>query len=149
MSLSKRLWDLARSNATDFTSAFTARRRDLLDDAPPPADNPHTVGARAGQAARRAKTRAEHAWDQAYEAAKVGRHVNGRPRSNADLARWHETLEIDASVSDIELRRAYRRLINQYHPDRYATDPPKYRAATEVARKLTEAYNGLREHRGL
>jgi hypothetical protein len=33
--------------------------------------------------------------------------------------------------------------MKQYHPDRFANDPEKQKVATEVARKLTEAYNGL------
>ena len=33
--------------------------------------------------------------------------------------------------------------MKQYHPDRFSNDPEKLAAATAVARKLTEAYNGL------
>lgn len=41
------------------------------------------------------------------------------------------------------VRKAYRRLLKQYHPDKFAKDPDKYKAATEVTRNITEAYDGL------
>jgi curved DNA-binding protein CbpA len=41
------------------------------------------------------------------------------------------------------VRKSYRRLLKQYHPDKFAKDPEKYKAATEVARNITAAYDGL------
>ena len=46
------------------------------------------------------------------------------------------------------MRKAYRRLLTKYHPDKFANDPEKLKAATEVTRKLTEAYNGLMRYLG-
>ncbi|TPV93131.1 MAG: hypothetical protein B7733_22025 [Myxococcales bacterium FL481] len=145
MSLTKRLWDVARANITDFSGAFTRRHEDLLDDDTGPT-SPGSVGTRAGEAARRVKDRAEHAWEQAYDAAQRRGGTRSGP-SPTQLSRWYETLEVTAAASDDEVRRAYRRLINRYHPDRFASHPEKLAAATEVARKLTEAYNGVRAHR--
>ena len=46
------------------------------------------------------------------------------------------------------MRKSYRRLLRQYHPDKFAQDPEKLRAATEVTRNITEAYNGLAAYLG-
>lgn len=146
VSLTKRLWDVARSNITDFSGAFTRRHQDVLDEEHDEGRD-GSVGARAGEAARRVKDRAEQAWEHAYEAAQHRRGPAGRGPSPSQLSRWYETLEVTPSTSDDEIRRAYRRLINRYHPDRFAAHPEKLAAATEVARKLTEAYNGIRSHR--
>ena len=47
-----------------------------------------------------------------------------------------------------EVRRSYRRLLLKYHPDKFHNDPDKLKIATEVTRKLTEAYNGLSRYLG-
>ncbi|MCB9568607.1 MAG: J domain-containing protein [Myxococcales bacterium] len=57
--------------------------------------------------------------------------------------RWYKTLELEPGADYEAIRKAYRRLVKLYHPDRFANDPEKYKAATEVARKITEAYEGL------
>lgn len=162
MSIGKRLLDLARASLTDFRTAFDRDEdRELLDaereaardaeaqrdrDGP---DSPEdsTVGARAGRSARRFKDAAEEAWDRAFEAARARAGVRGGPPSDpaADRRRWYKTLELEPGVDLQQVRRAYRRLMKQYHPDRFANDPEKLEVATAVTRKLTEAYNGLTE----
>lgn len=166
MSLGKRLLDLARANLTDFRHALSRDdERDLLDaeheerararaaEAEPaesaPADgegeDAETIGARAGRGARRVKDAAEEAWERAFEAARARAGVRGAPPSDpaSDRRRWYRTLELEPGADVKEVRRAYRRLMKQYHPDRFANDPEKLKVATEVTRKLTEAYNGL------
>ncbi len=167
MSIGKRLLDLARSNVTDFRDAFSSDAlRDLLnsDTAEPEAepeestsrgergeDDPAgTVGAKAGRRARRFKDAAEEAWERAYDTARARAGVRGEPSSDpaADRKRWYRTLEVDAGADLRAVRKAYRKLLLQYHPDRHATDPDRYKAATEVTRRLTEAYNGLTRYLG-
>jgi DnaJ-domain-containing protein 1 len=157
MSISKRLLDLARSNLTDFRTAFTSDGlRDLLhreEPAEAQAEQPdegvdgETLGKKAGRKARRFKDAAEEAWERAYENARVRAGVRGEPLSDpaADRKRWYRTLELQPGADLKEVRRAYRKMLLQYHPDRYANDPEKYKVATEVTRKLTEAYNGLQQ----
>ena len=60
----------------------------------------------------------------------------------------YEILGLSKTASDDDIRKAYRKLTLQYHPDRFANDPDKQKAATEVTRKLNEAYNGLRRYLG-
>jgi DnaJ-domain-containing protein 1 len=158
MSIAKRLLDLARASVTDFRSAFERDEdREILDtparEAGPSEsatdgaidDGDDTVGTRAGRSARRFKDAAEEAWERAFEAARARAGVRGAPPSNpaAERRRWYTILELEQGADLQQVRRAYRRLMKQYHPDRFANDPEKLAAATAVARKLTEAYNGL------
>lgn len=160
MSIGKRLLDLARSNLTDFRSAFVRDEdREILqaekprpteEAAPEEDEDDESVGARAGRSARRMKDAAEDAWDRAFEAARARAGVRGDPPSDpaSDRKRWYRDLELEPGADATEVRKAYRRLLKKYHPDRFANDPEKLKAATEVTRKLTEAYNGLLRYLG-
>jgi DnaJ-domain-containing protein 1 len=165
MSIGKRLVDLARSNLTDFRSAFDRDHlRDLLrsrrevedEEAGPtvegPADpsDPESVGSKAGRQARKFRDAAEDAWERAYESAKARAGVRGEPPSDpaADRKRWYKILEVEPGADLKTVRRAYRKALLQYHPDKFANDPEKQKAATEVTRRLTEAYNGLTRYLG-
>ncbi len=155
MSVTKRLWDLARSNLSDFRSAFDSDLMDGLSEEDRRAldeelKKNQTVGAKAGRTARRVKDAAEEAWEKAYEKAKQ-RGPGGpssAPSSAEQRRRWYKTLELEPGADFDAIRKSYRRLLRQYHPDKFAQDPEKYRAATEVARNITEAYNGLADHLG-
>jgi DnaJ-domain-containing protein 1 len=165
MSIGKRLLDLARSNLTDFRHAFDRDNlRDFLqsrgDDEPKPAeaeaeseesdDDRESVGAKAGRGARKVKDRAEDAWERAYDNARKRAGVRGDPPTDPGTQRrqWYKTLELEAGVDLKTVRRAYRKLLLKYHPDKFHNEPDKYKAATEVTRKLTEAYNGLTRYLG-
>ena len=163
MSIGKRLLDLARSNLTDFRSAFVRDEdREILDERPRPEpeqgtpvdeehdDDDESVGSRAGRSARRMKDAAEDAWDRAFEAARARAGVRGDPPGDpaADRKRWYRDLELEPGADATEVRKAYRRMLKKYHPDKFANDPEKLKAATEVTRKLTEAYNGLLRYLG-
>lgn len=168
MSIAKRIIDLARSNVTDFRSAFDRDHlRDLLssrkeaEDARAEAeaeaeanqeagDDGPSVGARAGRSARKFRDAAEEAWERAYENARARAGVRGEPPSDpaADRRRWYKTLEVQPGADLKTVRRSYRRLLLQYHPDKFANDADKQKVATEVTRRLTEAYNGLTRYLG-
>lgn len=155
MTIGKRLIDLARSNLTDFRDAFTSDRlRELLNSEPEPeidtSEPDESIGKKAGKRARRFRDAAEVAWERAYENARNRAGVRGEPLSDpaADRRRWYRTLELEPGADLQKVRKAYRRLLVKYHPDRYATEPDKLKAATEVTRKLTEAYNGLQRYLG-
>jgi DnaJ-domain-containing protein 1 len=179
MSIGKRLVDLARSNLTDFRSAFDRDHlRDLLTSRREPesdepeakdkdkdkdkaeakdaeatgegADDPESVGAKAGRRARKFRDAAEDAWERAYETARARAGVRGEPPSDpaADRRRWYKTLEVQPGADLKTVRRAYRKALLQYHPDKFEHDLEKQKAATEVTRRLTEAYNGLTRYLG-
>lgn len=154
MSIGKRLIDLARSNITDFRDALGSDRlRELLNSQPEPeteVDPAESVGSKAGKRARRFRDAAEDAWERAYENARNRAGVRGNPPADpaADRRRWYRDLELEPGADLKTVRKAYRRLLVKYHPDRYANDPNKLKVATEVTRKLTEAYNGLQRYLG-
>jgi len=147
VSVAKRLLDLARANLTDFREAFSADGlRDLLrdrDESETETEEDSSVGTRVGRKARQFRDAAEEAWERAYEASKARARFGEGSDPEQDRKRWYRTLELEPGADLAEVRRAYRRLLKQYHPDRFATDPEKQQAATEVTRRLTEAYNGL------
>jgi DnaJ-domain-containing protein 1 len=146
VSLGKRFWDLARSNITDFRSALKPDALDGLSDEERRAldeEMKDTVGAKAGRQARRVRDAAEEAWERAYEAAQGRAGATGKPTPEADRIRWYRTLELEPGAELPEVRKAYRRLLKQYHPDKFAKDPEKYKVATEVTRNITAAYDGL------
>ncbi|MFO7566734.1 MAG: J domain-containing protein [Enhygromyxa sp.] len=153
MGIGKRLLNVARANLTDFASAFTSdsevrerRRFDAELDEEVAREVEESVGAKAGRKARRVADKAEEAWERAFEEARARGHSgsSGRPNTR-EIENWHRTLEVPVGADSDTIRKSYRRLMAKYHPDRFASDPEKYAAATEVTRKITGAYNGLKE----
>ncbi len=67
------------------------------------------------------------------------------------LARAYEVLGISPQASDAEVKKAYRRLINQHHPDKLvAKGLPQemMKLAQEKTREIRQAYERIREARG-
>lgn len=62
----------------------------------------------------------------------------------------YKILEIDANVSDDELKKAYRRMAMKYHPDKVAHLGEDFKAvAQEKFRKVKDAYDSIKKERGL
>jgi DnaJ like chaperone protein len=60
----------------------------------------------------------------------------------------YKILEIDTSVSDDEVKKAYRRMAMKYHPDKVSTmGEDVKRAAHEKFQKLNEAYEKIKRDR--
>lgn len=55
-------------------------------------------------------------------------------------ARYYAYLELQPGASFEDIRKAYKKLMKQYHPDRFYQDEKKRQIAEEVCRKLNEAY---------
>lgn len=55
-----------------------------------------------------------------------------------------EALGLSPCASSEEIKRAYRRLMLKYHPDRQR-DPAAQKVATETAAKINEAYNYIKD----
>lgn len=63
---------------------------------------------------------------------------------------WYKILEIEASASDDEVKKAYRRMAMKYHPDKVSTmGEDVKRAAHEKFQKLNEAYEKIKKERGM
>ena len=52
---------------------------------------------------------------------------------------YYETLGVDRSVSDDDLKKAYRKLARQHHPDLHTGDQQK-KTAEEKFKEINEAY---------
>jgi curved DNA-binding protein CbpA len=62
------------------------------------------------------------------------------------VRQYYANLELEPGASLAEVEAAYRRLMQRYHPDQHQQDPERFRAATELADSLTEAYRALTTH---
>ncbi len=76
-----------------------------------------------------------------------GRHPL-HPGYAGSLSLWYARLELSPGADAATVRRQYRSLMRQYHPDKFAAHPGGERLATRVAQELTVAYEGLLEHLG-
>jgi DnaJ like chaperone protein len=67
-----------------------------------------------------------------------------------DVDSAYKILEIDKKVSDDEVKRAYRRMANKYHPDKvaYLGEDVK-KAAGEKFRKVKDSYDKIKKERGM
>lgn len=68
------------------------------------------------------------------------------------LAACYAELEVDASISDKEVTRAYRRMMSRHHPDKMvANGLPESMGewAKEKTQRIQEAYEGIRAARGM
>ena len=62
----------------------------------------------------------------------------------------YKILEIEKSASDEEIKKAYRKMANKFHPDKVASEGEEVqRAATEKFKKVQEAYENIKKRRGI
>ena len=65
-----------------------------------------------------------------------------------ELVRDYHNLEIKPGAAVDEVKAAYKTMIKQYHPDRFAHDPAKQATATAITSKLNQSYARIMEHLG-
>lgn len=63
------------------------------------------------------------------------------------LAQYYANLEIPQGSDLHTARRAWKRMMKQYHPDLHSGDPERVKLANELSAKLTEAYRALEASR--
>jgi DnaJ like chaperone protein len=84
---------------------------------------------------------------------RMGGSSSGRRAADADsLAQCYAELEVDASTTDQEVTKAYRRQMSRHHPDKLvANGLPESMAqmAKEKTQRIQEAYEGIRAARGM
>jgi DnaJ like chaperone protein len=67
-----------------------------------------------------------------------------------DTSSAYRVLEIEAGVTDDEVKKAYRQMAVKYHPDKVAYLGEDFRkAADEKFRKVNEAYETIKKERGM
>lgn len=62
----------------------------------------------------------------------------------ATLRKDFRNLEVPIGAPLSEVRKAYKRLMATFHPDRHSADPEKLRTATEVTKKLNQSFQRIR-----
>lgn len=64
----------------------------------------------------------------------------------------YQALGVEARASDSEIKRAYRKLMSQYHPDKLmgqGLPDDMVKSATERAQEVQSAYDLIKKHRGV
>jgi DnaJ like chaperone protein len=72
--------------------------------------------------------------------------------AQSKLQEAYKALGIEATATDKEVKTAYRRLMNQHHPDKLASKglpESMLEVAKERTREIRSAYEVLRDHRGI
>ena len=90
--------------------------------------------------------------EQPRQSERVRRPTQGRggqqrtPPLPEELRQDYANLEVAFGSSLEEVRKSYKRLIRQYHPDRYASSPKKLASATEITQKINQSYQRIRKY---
>ncbi|MBD79484.1 MAG: molecular chaperone DnaJ [Crocinitomicaceae bacterium] len=67
-----------------------------------------------------------------------------------DSATYYDILNVDKTASDAEVKKAYRKLAVEYHPDKVANlGEDHQKAALTKFQKIQEAYENIKKERGL
>ncbi|MFW5741857.1 MAG: J domain-containing protein [Spirochaetota bacterium] len=115
--------------------------RTIIDDE----DGPRPTGARFDDPDEAA------AWDELEAYMNGGERTETPPFESGDrggmpesLRRDFRNLEVPAGAPLPDVRRAYKRLMAAYHPDRHSSDPERLRTATEITKKLNQSFQRIR-----
>ncbi len=80
------------------------------------------------------------------------RHSHQHPgRRGMEMDDAYKILDIEESATDAEVKKAYRRLINQHHPDKLAAKglpPEMMKLAEEKSHEIRSAYERIRDEHG-
>jgi DnaJ like chaperone protein len=75
-----------------------------------------------------------------------------RPASANDIDDAYKALGVSKDASNQEIKRAYRKLMSQYHPDKLmgqGVPEDMIAVATEQAKEIQVAYDLIKKHRGI
>jgi len=80
-----------------------------------------------------------------------GSQSGARPGSSSlGVSASYKILEIDSSVTDGDVKKAYRKMAKKYHPDKVAALGPEFQnAAKEKFQKVQQAYEEVKKKRGM
>ena len=84
----------------------------------------------------------------AHSGAAGGGSAGSAGAGSGPAAQDYRNLELEPGADFQTVKRAYRRLMRTYHPDRYADDPERQRVATQISAKLNASFNRIRAASG-
>lgn len=90
----------------------------------------------------------QHNWRDSYQNQSYGSSSRYSSASSMDskIAGYYANLEIPYG-SDLEtVRRAWRKMVAKYHPDKFAGQPEKQQIATELTKGINRAYEELTKY---
>jgi DNA segregation ATPase FtsK/SpoIIIE-like protein len=88
------------------------------------------------------KSRAQPRREEKLRSEQKPRRRQERERLREDYA----NLKVPLGASFEEVRTAYKKLLRQYHPDRHASDPQKFKLATEITSKINQSFQRIEEY---
>ncbi|MZR61655.1 co-chaperone DjlA [Alcanivorax sp. DP30] len=80
-----------------------------------------------------------------------GGHQRAAGSSRPSLSQAYQVLGVNDSASNAEIKKAYRKLMSEHHPDKLASrgvPEEMIRLATEKTAEISKAYEMIKEHRG-
>ena len=84
-----------------------------------------------------------------WEEIGTGKTGQSRPSGSPQDKTIHDyyaNLELPYGADLDEVRKAYRRLMREYHPDNFADDPDKEKMATRLSQELSVAYEEIKKY---
>ncbi|WP_101675182.1 co-chaperone DjlA [Alloalcanivorax mobilis] len=87
-----------------------------------------------------------------FAGAGAGQGGAGGAPSRPSLSQAYQVLGVSDSASDQEVKKAYRRLMSEHHPDKLASrgvPEEAIRMATEKTAEISKAYEMIKESRGM
>jgi len=66
---------------------------------------------------------------------------------STEYAKYFQILEVSAISTKEEIKKAYLRLIKQWHPDKFTNDSKRAHEATERSKALNMAYEILKDYK--
>ena len=91
-----------------------------------------------GKAETREKTRRR---EQARAEKKP--HVD---RAREKLREDYANLKVPFGAPFEDVKISYKKLLRQYHPDKHASDPQKFKLATEITSKLNQSFQRIEDY---
>jgi DnaJ-domain-containing protein 1 len=107
--------------------------------------------AAADEAFRRMKDQAARGGPIPPRGGSTGSSTGRPPRpgsTDAQVVEWYRVLDLQPGADIAAVKTNYRKLMRKYHPDLFTGDEKKQKAANELSMRVTNAYNGLRQHLG-
>jgi DnaJ-domain-containing protein 1 len=145
----RRLFDLARANLNALLDRAAKAELEGLSEDELQAELERRKRERAAQEEdRQRRLAAEAAAGQRGQARAPHkpppRRPPPRPPSKADVRALHlKTLGLGPGARLDQIKKAYRALMREHHPDKHASDPEKQKVASERAAQITAAYTEL------